>query len=80
MRHFIITEEQEALIKEMIEEELPFMNNGDMREFGNDEEIGTTAIVSDSDGEAKPGKDVNSDEVAKQRSYQGFWGSPRARI
>ena len=56
------------------------LNNGSVKEFGDSIQIGTSATITNSDGDPEPGEDVASDEVSKMAAYQGYFGNPRSRF
>lgn len=63
--HIIITEQQLGLMKRIVESESLMLNDGDVEEYGNPSEITTSATITDTNGDIKPGKDVYGDEISK---------------
>lgn len=81
MRKIIISESQLALLEKLVkEEDGVLLNNGYVKEFGDSSQIGTSATITNSDGDPEPGEDVASDEVSKMAAYQGYFGNPRSRF
>ena len=81
MRKIIISESQLALLEKLVkEEDGVLLNNGSIKEFGDSSQIGTSATITNSDGDPEPGEDVASDEVSKMAAYQGSFGNPRSRF
>ena len=81
MRKIIISESQLALLEKLVkEEDGVLLNNGSVKEFGDSNQIVTSATITNSDGDPEPGEDVASDEVSKMAAYQGYFGNPRSRF
>ena len=81
MRKIIISESQLARLEKLVkEEDGVLLNNGSVKEFGDSNQIGTSATITNSDGDPEPGEDVASDEVSKMAAYQGYFGNPRSRF
>ena len=78
--HVIITEQQLDIIKRLVESEVPLLNNGDTKEYGNTSQVSTSATITDADGNPKPGKDVYADEISKCQANQDWRGCLRQRI
>jgi hypothetical protein len=78
--HVIITERQLDIIKSLVESEVPLLNNGDTKEYGNTSQVSTSATITDADGNPKPGKDVYADEISKFQANQDWRGCLRQRI
>lgn len=71
MRKIIINESQLALLEKLVkEEDGVLLNNGSVKEFGDSNQIGTSATITNSDGDPEPGEDVASDEVSKMAGVQ----------
>lgn len=71
MRKIIISESQLALLEKLVkEEDGVLLNNGSVKEFGDSNQIGTSATITNSDGDPEPGEDVASDEVSKMAGVQ----------
>jgi hypothetical protein len=71
----IITEQQLRLIEKLIkEEDGALLDDGSVKEYGDSSQIGTSAQLTDVDGNPKNGKDVYSDEIGKFASRQQ-WSS-----
>lgn len=79
MRKIIISESQLEVLRKLVKEDAPLLDNGSVKEYGNPSEIGTSCTVDDADGNPKRGKDVYSDEVGKTTAYQGYFGSRRGK-
>lgn len=73
----IITEHQLDIIKNLLEVNAPLLDNGDVKDFGNPSEVGTSATVTDTTGEKKRGKDVYGDEIGKFVANQNWYGRLR---
>ncbi len=78
--HVIITEQQLDIIKSLVESEVPLLNNGDTKKYGNNSQVSTSATITDADGNPKPGKDVYADEISKFQANQDWRGCLRQRI
>lgn len=78
-RTIIITESQLRTMEKWLREDHILLDDGDMQEFANPSQIGTSAKVTDQDGNITPGKDSYADEVTKTNSFQGFMGNARSR-
>lgn len=78
--HVIITESQLEIFKKLVESEAPLLNNGDVKEVGDLSQVGTSAVITDADGNPKHGKDVYADEVSKFQANQDWRGCLRQRI
>ena len=76
----IITEQQLDIIKTLVEAETPQLNNGDTKEYGDTSQVGTSATITDADGNPEPGKDVYTDELGKTLANQDWRGCLRQRI
>jgi hypothetical protein len=71
----IISEHQLDLIRSLINEEAGvLLDDGSVKEYGDSSQIGTSAQLTDVDGNPKNGKDVYSDEIGKFSSRQQ-WSS-----
>lgn len=69
----IINESQFELIQSLLEGDSPMLNGGNVKKYGNPSEVGTSAVVTDADGDPKPGEDVTSDEFGQTQSNQETW-------
>ena len=49
--------------------------NGGMKEYGDMSEVGTSAIVTDPDGEPEFGEKPTEDEFAGEQAPQNYWVS-----
>ena len=55
MRKIIISESQLALLEKLVkEEDGVLLNNGSVKEFGDSNQIGTSATITNSDGDPAP--------------------------
>lgn len=79
-RTIIINESQLSILKNLIRESSPLLNNDNVQEFNDSTKVGTSAIVHTVDGDPKPGKDVYSDEIGKATTNQTYYGAPRPRF
>jgi hypothetical protein len=78
--NIIITESQLDVFKRLAEAETPLLNNGSTEEEGDLEKVGTSATITDADGNPKPGKDVYADEITKFQANQDWRGNFRRCI
>lgn len=76
----IITEDQLKIFKRLVEDDVPLLNNGGVKEKGDLNKVGTSAVITDADGNPKNGKDVYADEVSKFQANQDWRGVLRARM
>jgi hypothetical protein len=52
-----------------------FLDNGNVREKGDLSKVGTSATITDADGEPKNGKDVSTDDVSHELANQYWFGT-----
>lgn len=80
MKNIIITESQfEYLVQLLKEDKGPLIDDDTTVEYGNPSQITTQATVHDADGNVKPSKPVYADEISKEQTWNGYFGSPRMR-
>lgn len=68
----IITERQEDIFKKLLEADAPLLNNGNTKEYGDNNKVSTSATITDADGNPKDGKDVYADEISKFQANQDY--------
>jgi len=76
MKIIKINEGQISLLTKLIESEsAPDFEDGDIKEYGDSSENGTTATVQDNEGNPKYGKMPTGDEFAKTQTPQSWWAN-----
>ena len=70
----IINESQLDIFQRLVEGEVQ-LNDGNVKKCEGSE-VGTSATITDSDGDPKNGKDVYTDEFAETQSNQNIWTGP----
>lgn len=75
----ILSENQFNMFKTLFESEMPLLNNGNVKEKGDLGQVGTSATITDADGDPKNGKDVYADEISKFQANQDWRGGIRLR-
>lgn len=78
--NIIITESQVEIFRRLAESESPLLNNGSVEEKGDLTKVGTSATITDADGNPKRGKDVYADEISKFQANQDWRGCQRLRM
>ena len=78
MKTIKLNESQLSLLEKMLTEAddaAPDFENGDIKEYGDTTENGTTAIVHDDEGEPKYGKMPLGDKIGKFGCAQNYWAN-----
>lgn len=77
MKTIRLTENQFHLLKKLLENNsgAPDFEDGDIKEYGNPSEVGTTATVHDDEGNPKYGKMPTTDKISKRIIPQNYWAN-----
>lgn len=78
--NIIINEHQLSILERLINESEPILNNGDTVEYGQPGKIGTSAVVTTTDGKPKMGNDVAADEISAMSANQDWRGNIKQRF
>lgn len=77
MKTIKLTEGQMKLFSRLIEGNVgaPDFEDGDIKEFGDSSEVGTTATVQDDEGNPKYGKMPTADKISSRLAPQSYWAN-----
>ena len=79
MKTIKLNESQMALLERMIiegnGEGAPDFENGDIKEYGDTTENGTTSVVQDDEGNPKYGKMPFADKISHTYCPQNYWAN-----
>ena len=73
MKTIKLTESQLRLISES--DDGPGFNNGNIPEYMDSSEIGTSVVIHDEDGNPEFGDDVFTDEIGDFLAVQNWWAN-----
>ena len=76
MKTIKLNEEQMHLITRLCEADAaPDFEDGDIKEYGDSTENGTTAVVQDDEGNPKYGKMPFADKISHEQCPQNYWAN-----
>ena len=77
MKSIIISETQYNRLINLVEENIPDLDDGDIKEFPGSE-VSTTSTIHDQNGNPKYGKMPTTDKIGNEVTPQGWMSSHRA--
>lgn len=76
MKTIKLNEHQMYLLKTIMEDaSAPNFDDGDIKEYGDSTENGTTAVIHDDEGNPKYGEMPLGDEVTKEIPQNNYWAN-----
>jgi len=77
MKTIKLTENQLHLFTKIIESQTgaPDFEDGDIKEFGDSTENGTSATIQDDEGNPKYGKNPTADKISSRLTAQNYWAN-----
>ena len=77
MKTIKLTEGQLNMVAMLIEggSGAPDFENGDIKEFGDSSENGTSATIHDDEGNPKYGKMPTADKISSRMTPQSYWAN-----
>jgi hypothetical protein len=78
--HIILNENQLTVFKKLAESDAPLLDDSNIVEKGDPSKVGTSAVITEPNGDPKMGKDTPTDKVSHTLANQDWRGALRARI